>query len=77
MLLRSRFLIDVIGINQTKGRMFRVDELVEEVESIMDGSGEMTATESNGAALPIYKPADFASDQDIALVPGLRRTTRC
>ena len=36
MLLRSRFLIDVHGINLVRGRSFRVNELIERVQSIME-----------------------------------------
>jgi 2-oxoglutarate ferredoxin oxidoreductase subunit alpha len=35
MLLRDRFLIDVVGINEMRGRMFRVEDLVERTLEIM------------------------------------------
>ena len=35
MLIRSRFLIDAVGINHVRGRMFRVDELVNEVNAVL------------------------------------------
>jgi len=38
MMIRSRYLIDAIGINHVRGRMFRVDELVDAVTKIMNGS---------------------------------------
>ncbi len=30
----------------------------------------MTATETNGTTLPVYKPADFTTDQDVRWCPG-------
>jgi hypothetical protein len=36
MLVRSRVLEDAHGINEMKGRMFRVDELTEHVREILE-----------------------------------------
>ncbi|MHC4947632.1 MAG: 2-oxoacid:acceptor oxidoreductase subunit alpha [Planctomycetota bacterium] len=36
MLVRARFLVDAIGINQVRGRAFLVDDLVQGVQDIMD-----------------------------------------
>ncbi len=46
-LIRDRFLVDAIGINQMRGRMFRVDDLVDRTVEIMKrakrGAGEVPA----------------------------------
>lgn len=46
-LIRDRFLVDAIGINQMRGRMFRVDDLVNRTLEIMKrakrGAGEVPA----------------------------------
>lgn len=38
MMIRSRFLIDAVGINVVAGQAFRVTDLVERVKNIIDGS---------------------------------------
>ena len=35
MLIRAKFLIDVIGINQVRGRAFQVEDLVRDVEAVL------------------------------------------
>ncbi|NNF44888.1 MAG: 2-oxoacid:acceptor oxidoreductase subunit alpha [Phycisphaerales bacterium] len=43
-LIRDRFLIDVVGINEMKGRMFRVEELVTKCRAILkERSGQAAA----------------------------------
>jgi 2-oxoglutarate ferredoxin oxidoreductase subunit alpha len=37
MLIRSQFLVDVIGIQNQCGRSFFVEELADEIESIVNG----------------------------------------
>jgi len=37
LLLRNRYLVDTIGINQTRGKMFRLDELVNRVNEVLQG----------------------------------------
>jgi 2-oxoglutarate ferredoxin oxidoreductase subunit alpha len=39
MLVRDRFFVDAVGINETRGRMFAVADLVEEALRIMQESG--------------------------------------
>jgi len=39
MLIRSRFLVDAIGINHMRGRMFHVEELKDEVRAVLAGNG--------------------------------------
>jgi 2-oxoglutarate ferredoxin oxidoreductase subunit alpha len=40
MIIRSRYLVDAAGINETRGRMFRVDTLVSRTIRIMQGQEE-------------------------------------
>jgi hypothetical protein len=36
MLLRARFLVDVLGINEVRGKMFHVDDLVAKTLALMN-----------------------------------------
>ena len=44
MLIRSRFLIDVIGINVVRGKMFRVDMLVARTGEILSGRSNASSS---------------------------------
>ena len=49
LLLRGMFLVDAIGVNQVRGLPFRVDDLIDAVRAVLDGTAPRTRIGTAGA----------------------------
>jgi len=78
LLIRGLYLVDAIGINQVRGQPFRVDDLVDAIRSVLDGTATRTAVGSAGRygrsptipSIPIGDEPGSTDDAEPVLLPA-------